>query len=400
MMKKVLSIFVLLVLVLNFPLSVFAEETPTPTVSESERTAELQKQIADLQSKISDLKTQQKSLNSQIAIIDNQTELTVLKIAQAQEEIDSLKNDIETTQDKIENSEDNLEKTSHAFIGRAEAVYKQGGVDPWQVILASNSLDNFFTRLKYLKVVQLFDKKQIYAAEQAKVNYENQQDILEGKKKEEEALNQKLKDYNDQLSKDKEAKKTLLTQTQGSEANYQKLLAQAQAQLAGFSKFTSTAGGASIIPAQGSPDGYYYNQRDERWGNNGIGVSGEPVWKYGCLLSSIAMLLKQQGENVTPADVAGNTGYYFADTAYMRIPWAGGRFTSIWQKDIGAIDSKLSAGKLVIVGLNAGQYGTHFIVLKSGSSGNYIMNDPWYGANLNFTSHYNKDQIFQYGYLN
>lgn len=401
--SRILFILLFLIFFLSFSEMSFAEDatpTPTPGASDAQKTQELQKQIADLQSKISDLKSQQKSLNSQISIIDSQTELSVLKIEEAQEEIKALQGDIEITKEKIVNTEGDLEKTSHAFIGRAEAVYKQGGIDPWQVILTSNSLDNFFTRLKYLKIVQLFDKKQIYAAEQAKVSYQQQQDILEDKKKEEEALNKKLQDYTDQLNRDKESKKTLLAQTQGSEANYQKLLSQAQAQLAGFSKFVTSQGGASILPAQASPDGFYYNQRDERWGNNSIGVSGEPVWKYGCLLSSIAMVLKQQGENVTPADVANNTSYFFADTAYVRIPWAGGRFTSIWQRDIGAIDSKLASGKLVIVGLTAGAYGTHFIVLKSGSNGSYVMNDPWYGANLDFTSHYNKDQIFQYGYLN
>jgi hypothetical protein len=176
-------------------------------------------------------------------------------------------------------------------------------------------------------------------------------------------------------------------------------LKEAQRQLAGFSSFTTSQGGASILPAQPSPDGWYYNQRDERWGNNGMGISGEPMWKYGCLATSMAMVMKQRGEDVTPATIAANSNYFFSDTAYMLIPWAG-RFKSIWQNDQGAIDGLLSQGKPVIVGLYAGAYGTHFVVLKSGSGGNYIMNDPWYGPDIPFTNQYNTGQIFQYGYLN
>lgn len=353
-----------------------------------------------LQNKITDLQAQDKTLSSQIDIADNQIYLTEAKIAKTEDEIDALSSDIDIAKTKVSSSEGTLKESSHAFIGRAKAVYQVGSVNPWEILLTSDSLDNFFTRLKYLKIVQLTDKRNIYAAEQAKVNYANQQDILEDKKLQQEELSDELQAYTEQLNDEKVAKQKLLDETKGSEANYQKLLSAAKAQLAGFSNFVTAQGGASILPPQPSPDGWYYNQRDERWGNNSIGISGEPVWKYGCLLTSMAMVMKKNGQGVSPSDVAGNSSYYFADTAYMSIPWGDGKFTSIWQKDFGAIDSKLSSGQPVIVGLYAGQYGTHFVVLKSGSDGNYIMNDPWYGPDLEFSSHYNKDQIFQYGYLN
>lgn len=411
MFNKLFAVGIVLVLIFFSVSTAYAQEaTPTPTPTSSSQASNIQDckdnnvSVADcpafLQKKLSELQGQGKTLSSQISAADTQIKLTEAKIESTEVQIEKLSEDIDITKTKISSSEGDLERTSFAFLGRAKAVYQVGTVDPWQLLLTASTLDNFFTRLKYLKIVQLFDKRNIYAAEQAKVNYENQQEILEDKKSEQEVLGAKLEVYTDQLNEEKAAKKKLLDETKGSEANYQKLLSAAKAQLAGFSNFVTSQGGASILPPQPSPDGWYYNQRDERWGNNSIGVSGEPVWKYGCLLTSMAMVLKKNGDNVTPADMAGNSSYYFADTAYMLIPWGGGKFTSIWQKDFGAIDSKLASGKPVIVGLYAGQYGTHFIVLKSGSNGDYIMNDPWYGPDLPFTSHYNKDQIFQYGYLN
>ena len=114
------------------------------------------------------------------------------------------------------------------------------------------------------------------------------------------------------------------------------------------------------------------------------------------------MVMKKKGVNVTPADVAASSWYYFTDTASMLIPWADGKFQSIWQRDFNAIDAKLAAGNPVIVGVKVAtnSVGTHFLVLKSGSNGDYVINDPWYGPDLKFSDYYSTSQIFQYGFYN
>jgi hypothetical protein len=58
------------------------------------------------------------------------------------------------------------------------------------------------------------------------------------------------------------------------------------------------------------------------------------------------------------------------------------------------LDSTLAGGNPVIVELSV-YGGTHFVVLTSGSSGKYLMRDP-YVANakdISFTSHYNVKEI-------
>jgi peptidoglycan hydrolase CwlO-like protein len=401
-MKYFVVLMLFVTIIFNIGLSVFADDatpTPTPTVSDNQKTQDLQKQIADLQSKISDLKSQQKSLNSQIEIIDNQTELTVLKIADAQDKIKKLKEDIDITRDKISSSEGSLQETSHAFIGRAEAVYKQGGIDPWQVILTSNSLDNFITRLKYLKIVQLFDKRQIYASELEKVNYQQLHDILEGKKKEEETLDKQLQDYNDQLNQDKESKKALLAQTQGSEENYQRLLAQAQAQLAGFASFVTSHGGASLLSGQTSCDdwGCYYNQRDSQWGGIALNNTSYTIAGEGCLMTSMAMVYTHLGHTgVTPLTINSNSSNFASyEPAWLnKVIVADGVTTS---RVATSIDAELGSGRPVIVGISydGGPLPDHFVVLISGSNGSYQMNDPFTpnGHNIPFTDHYSVGSI-------
>ena len=82
-------------------------------------------------------------------------------------------------------------------------------------------------------------------------------------------MQQQLETQNQQLAQQKQAKDTLLAETQGQEAIYQQLLAAAKAQLAGFSSFASNQGGATILSNQTVCDdwGCYYNQRDGQWGD-------------------------------------------------------------------------------------------------------------------------------------
>lgn len=413
--NKLITVFVG-VLLLFMPIASFAQEaTPTPTPSPTPSVTSASNiqdcsdnkiSIADcpqyLQKKLTDLQGQGKTLSSQISISDSQIKLTEAKIANTQIQIQNLQEDIEITKDKIINSESDLDKTSHAFMGRAKAVYQVGTINPWEVLLTANSFDNFFIRLKYLKIVQLFDKKNIYAAEQAKVNYSNQQSIFEDKKKEEEALSEKLQAYTDQLNKDKAAKKQLLAETQGSEATYQRLLSQAKAQLDGFGRFVTTQGGATLLSSQTSCDdwGCYYNQRDSQWGAQPLNGTQYTLASDGCLVTAMAMVYTHYGNRgVTPATINSNSSNfasYYPAFLLKRIS-AEGRTSERVRAEI---DSILSSGNPVIIGISydGGGIADHFVVFISGSGGNYTMHDPFTpnGKGIQFKDRYPGVRIVEY----
>lgn len=230
LLRAILAIGIFVVFALGT--QVFSQTvTPTPTPSTDAKEDELEGKIKELQGKITQLQGEAKSLSSQIQIVDNQVALTELKIEAAEEKIKNLKADIQITKEKITGAESDIDKTTKALVGRVSAVYEVGSIDPWQVLLTANNLDNFFTRLKYLKIMQLYDKKNVFAAEQAKVNYENQQEILIEKQVEEEALNEELTAFNSQLEKEKQEKQKLLEVTKNSEKEYQKQLAAALREL-------------------------------------------------------------------------------------------------------------------------------------------------------------------------
>ncbi|MDO8269712.1 MAG: C39 family peptidase [Candidatus Levybacteria bacterium] len=394
--------------------SLAEDPTPTPTATPASTSQSSNVQdckdnnvsVGDcpafLQKKLSDVQGQGKTLSSQIAAADTQIKLSEAKIQSTQYQIEELEDDIDITKTKISSSEGDLERTSYAFLGRAKAVYQVGTVDPWQVLLTASNLDNFFMRLKYLKIVQLFDKRNIYAAEQAKVNYANQQEILEDKKQEQEALSKKLEAFTEQLNQDKDQKKKLLAETQGSEANYQRLLSQARAQLEGFRNFTTTQGGASILSGQTSCDdwGCYYNQRDSQWGNQSLNGTQYTLASDGCLVTSMAMVYTHYGNRgVTPATINSNPGNfasYYPAYLLKRISAEGKTTDRVYSE----VDAVLSAGNPLVVGISydGGGLADHFVVFRSGSNGNYYMNDPFTpgGKNISYQERYPGVRIVSY----
>lgn len=371
--------------------------TPTPTGSSSDNAStvqQLNQKIADLSQKVSELKSQGDTLSSQITAMDNQIQLTQYRISSTQQQIMSLTMDIDSATKRMGSLESSLTNVTKVLLSHIVATYQTGSAGDMQILLSANDISNFVTKENYLRLVQKHDQELLYDTQQARNDYAHQKQLLESQKKQVLALNTQLQQYTKDLDSQKSAKQELLSQTQGDQAHYEHLLSEARAQISAFKSFTTSSGG-SILPPQASPDGWYYNQRDSRWGNDQIGSSSESVWEVGCLLTSVAMVMKKHGNSVTPADVASNSSYFFSTTAFMNLPWGGGKFSSSWGYNQSAIDSKLASGEPVIVAVRGG---AHFVVLKSGSAGNYIMNDPWNGPDLNFSDYYSS--ISQYGWYN
>jgi len=195
------------------------------------------------------------------------------------------------------------------------------------------------------------------------------------------------------------AKNNLLIATQNDEEKYQSLLSQAIAQRNAFLGFVNSHGGASILNNQTVQQdgwGYYYNQRDSQWGNSFMGSSHLTMADYGCLVTSVAMMATHEGKNLKPSDIANTPSAFFspdADTALLYWQFSvNGINVNLTSFPVSQIDQKLSNGP-VIVGLYSGP--DHYVVLKSGSGGNYVMNDPFLenGGDKNFGDKYSVSNI-------
>ena len=415
----VLALFLFLFSPQFIKLSVFGDDTPTSTSTQNSCVVSssicknqgitdcnacsdyLNKSQIDLRGEISNLQGQESTLKSQIAIMDNQIKLTEYQIEATQEQITSISLDIDTASKKISSLQESLNNSITVLLNRIVATYEVGTIQPLQILLTSGSASDFFTRLNYLKLAQAHDKKLIYDTQQAKVDYSNQKNIFEDKKKQILVLQAQLQAESDQLDQERQAKQDLLSQTQGSEENYQTILAQTEAQLASFQGFVISQGGASLLSNQTVCDGWgcYYNQRDNQWGGNSLNGTQYTLADSGCLITSMAMVYTHYGHrDVNPQSINSNS------SNFTGIPAALLKYSitanGVSSQRIGAsIDSVLSGGDPVIVGISydGGPLPDHFVVLISGSNGNYIMNDPFTpnGHEISFTSHYSVGSIVE-----
>jgi peptidoglycan hydrolase CwlO-like protein len=333
------------------------------------------------------LQGQASTLKNQIAQFNAQIKLTTLKISQTQTQIEMLGGRI----DQLEISLNDLTK---AFSSRAVETYKLSKFENnFFFILSARDVGDATQRFHYLQKIEEEDRNLLTKLTEAQTTYQ-------GEKQDQETLQKQLKDQQVKLNTQKIAKNNLLTATQNNEAKYQSLLSQAIAQKNSFLNFVNSHGGASILTGQTTHDawGYYYNQRDSQWGGSNMGTSHLIMADYGCLVTSVAMMSSHFGHDIKPSDIANTPSAFFSpnsDTALLYWQFTvNGTGINLSSHSKSQIDSLLASGP-VIVGLYSGP--DHYIVLKSGSNGNYIMNDPFLenGGSKNFTDKYTVSNISQ-----
>lgn len=406
------NVFIIL-LVLNFiaypgAYIVYADSptsTPTPAPTSSDNSQDYQNlinKINQYQNQISQDQSQENTLSSQITVMNDQIQLLEYRIAATKQELTDLTGEIGVANTRMNNLDKSLTGATKVLINRIVATYEQGSVSPIPILFASNDVQSLLTRESYLQIVQEHDKELLYNTQAAKDDYQTQKDIFQTEQQQALALNAQLQTYNSQLNQEKQDKQNLLTETQGDEQNYQNLLSNAEAQLSGFQNFTTINGGASLLSNQTVCDswGCYYNQRDSQWGDIAIDNSQYSIAEDGCLMTSMAMVLTHYGHHVTPLDINANPDNFASYApAYLKYTITAGGVTAT--RVSAQIDSVLNDSNHdpVIVGISydGGPLADHFVVLVSGSNGNYIMNDPYVpnGHMIPFTDHYSIGSIVE-----
>lgn len=349
--------------------------------------SECQTLIDQYTSQITLLQGKANTLSNQIAEFNAQIKLTTLKISQTQSQIDVLAGRI----DQLGVSVDDLTK---AFSSRAVETYKLSRFENnFFFLLSATDINDAVSRFHYLQKIEQEDQDLLAKLTEAQTTYV-------GEKQSQENLQKQLQTEQSNLKVQKDAENNLLIATQNNEARYQSLLSQAISQKNSFQNFVTSQGGASILTNQTTHDdwGYYYNQRDAQWGNSFMGGSHLTMADYGCLATSVAMMATHSGHSVNPGDIANTANAFFSpnsDTALLYWQFSVNGFgVSLSSHPVSQLDSLLSSGP-VIVGLYSGP--DHYIVIKSGSNGNYIMNDPFLesGGNRNFSDKYTTSNITQ-----
>jgi peptidoglycan hydrolase CwlO-like protein len=345
--------------------------------------------IEELDKLKSELIKSSTTLSNQIKLISVQIAQTQQKIKQTTISIATLKNNIVNLTGKIGNLDISLNDLSAAYLEQISLNYKLSKKIPIFTLIISGNLNDYLERYKYISLIQKNSQDALVNLETTRIALDQEKQDKAQKQKELEALEKTLAKQQKDLTAQNAIKNQLLQTTQ-------KQLNEVLAQLSALRNFSSAYGSTCLdsVPGNGS-DGNFYSQRDPRWCKQTIGYSSDTIGAVGCYISSIAMTFKKLGSDISPASYAAIPGNFQYNSAYAKVPNPpSGYIYKQVSYSSALIDEELKAGRYVIAQLSMKTIsGMHFVVIISGSGGNYKIHDPWFGADQNFNERYSASSV-------
>ncbi len=400
--KKLLLVSSLFLFLYSYKITVIAKDCEQTVCNSEDKAYEscLQEKKKCLEEKLDEVRQEKTTLNNTISVFNGSINIQEVKINQTVAEINKLEQEVEMLDNRISGLGISLDRLTTLLVDRIRSQYKQKAPNPVVLLLASKSFNKFITQYHYLSLAGKQTAQAMQRAEFQRNFYDEQKLAKEQKQKEIEAKRYQLQKEQNQLVEQRKEKRELLKITQNNEAKFQELLQEAETQLASFRRFVNDQGGASILSNQTSCDdwGCYYNQRDNQWGSQYIGKSNSTMAEYGCLVTSMAMVASHYHKSLTPGQIASSSVPFWLNTAYMRLgsSWSVNGVTMTRTRvgyNSNYLDSALSSGKPVIVGIGSGP--DHFLVIKEKKDSKYIMRDPFTinGKDIEFSSKYSLSSI-------
>ncbi|HWS49323.1 MAG TPA: C39 family peptidase [Candidatus Methanoperedens sp.] len=329
------------------------------------------------------------SLSSQIQLISIQIAQTQNKIKQTTFSIKTLRSEIANLGVKIGNLDVSLNNLSAIYISQISQNYKLQKKIPLYSFLISLNFNDYFEKYKYISRFQKENQDTLLNLETTRTTLDQEKQAKAKKQKELESLEKVLAAQQKDLTNQNNIKNELLKTTQ-------KQLGDVLAQLSALRRFSSAFGSTclSSTPGGGS-DGNFYSQRDPRWCKQTIGYSSDTIGAVGCYISSISMVFKKLGSDISPSAYAAIPSNFQYNSAYASIPHPPSGYTyKQVSYNTDTIDKELDAGRYVIVQISMKTIsGMHFVVIIGGSKGNYTIHDPWFGSDISFSSRYSTSSI-------
>jgi peptidoglycan hydrolase CwlO-like protein len=359
--------------------------------------ATLNAQIATYQTELQQVGANKKTLQAAINALDLQKNKVQTQITLTQYQIKTTQLQIQQLGGEIANTQQTVEADQTALGAYLRSLQKADAKPLIEQMLSSGGLVQSWSDLNQTLQIQNGIQNEMQTLKEQEGSLTDSQTASQQEQNTLTAQQQSLTAQQQSLVSTVQSKSQLLTETNAQEATYEKLLATAQAELNSFSAFAANAGGSKLLGNQTTCDswGCYYSQRDSAWGSLPLDGTKYTMAADGCLVTAMAMVLTHYGyKSVTPETInadPNNFAAYYPAYLLTSINVAGVTAT----RKTSAIDATLATGNPVIVGINA-YGGTHFVVLTSGSKGNYIMKDPYIanGNNISFSANYSLRSIF------
>ena len=256
--KKVSLVFIALLIAISAPISMIKRVSADQY---DEKIAALQRDIDNYNVQATQSANQAKTLQAAVADLQNQTSIIQAQIDISQAKYDKLVSQIADTEKQIKNDQDALGKT-------IASMYVDDKITPLEMIASSKSIGDYLDKQEYRSSVRSQLTGTISKIKDLKTQLTNQKADVE------RALGDQINSKKALASKQQE-QQNLLDQTQGQEATYQQLAAQAQSQQAEvraqqqayLSSLYNSGGGARLIAGGAAPD--------YPWGKSNCPMGGE-----------------------------------------------------------------------------------------------------------------------------
>lgn len=183
----------------------------------------LENQIETVESKASNLQTQIETIDGEIDKLNSQ-------IRQLNKEIKVISSSITKTQKRITTTKNNIDKSSDQLAARLRAAYVNGDESTLKILMGSDSLASFLTRLEMMKRTSENDKKTIDAFKKKVISLNKSKAKLVDEKKE---LDSKKAEVNESKSVKVSKKETLVVK----QKEYNKTVKSLEGQYAGIETY-------------------------------------------------------------------------------------------------------------------------------------------------------------------
>ena len=376
------------------------EEIDSQIDAKSNSIKNLENQAKQYEDQIKNLKSQAQSLENEIELFNAQIAQMELEISATQSKIEGVNFEIEKLMEQISLKEEEIEKERLILKDLLRKINDYDKETVFEILLKSSEISSFFNQSEYVNSIGGKIKASLDSLKKAREILEAQREESELKKRELEELEAEIRMRKDALAAERAAKEELLNATKGSEEQYQNLLSNAREQRKSIlgdinnlmverQKEIAKIAAEVDRPSSAASTIWYYSQNDPRWRDAFIGVSNSTINDYGCALTSVAMVFRYHGIDITPKVLARQPIYVrdliswpsqwrFLSLNYNSYHKSGGLDQADWNR----IDKELAAGNPVIVFIKAiGRNAGHYVVIHSKDARGYIVHDPvmWNG---------------------
>jgi len=376
------------------------EEIDNQIEKKSSAIEELENQAAEYQDLIEELQIKEQSLENEIELFDAQIAQLELEIKSTQAKIEEINLEIEKLFEEISVKEKEIENEKVILKNLLRRINYYDEETVFEILLKSEEISDFFNEADYVDTIGEKIKSALDNLKAAKEELEKNKEIAETKKVELEELENEIQEKRDTLNAERGAKQELLDATKGSEYQYQGLLSNVREQKKGIlgdinelmvqrQVEIARIAAAANRPSEAASTSWYFSQNDPRWKNDYIGVSNSTINDYGCAISSVAMVFRYHGIDITPKILAKQP-IFVRDLISWPKQWrfltlqlnsyhkSGGLTADDWSR----IDQEIAKGNPVIVFIKAlGRNAGHYVVIHSKDANGYIVHDPvmWNG---------------------